>query len=103
MRNRIRGDSDKRVAGVIADNYELLLVRCGRAFRRGPFQLEDVVHETFLFVSTDPAAQAIPDKKALLDYFVYRFRMIAFQIMKDHRKMLRYADDKKTKKTDEEY
>lgn len=103
MRNRIKGDCDNRVAGVIADNYELLLARCGRAFRRGPFQLEDVVHETFVFVTTDPAAQEMRNKEVLLDYFVYRFRMIAFQIMKDHRKMLRYADDKKTKKTDEEY
>lgn len=103
MRNRIRGIYDERIAKVLADNYGVLLSRCGRAFRHGPFLLEDIVHETFLFVTTDPAAQTMLNKKALLDYFVYRFRMIAFQTVKDNRKMLRYADDKKIKKTNEEY
>lgn len=102
MRNRIRGPRNERVAQIISENYQLLLIRCARAFRRGPYSLEDVVQETAIYVMTDPRAATIVNDGEVVEYFVYKFKMVAFQTMKDHRKMLRYADDKKIKKTESE-
>ncbi len=100
MRNRIRGPRNERVAQIISENYQLLRVRCARAFRRGPYSLEDVIQETVIYVITDPQAAAIGDDNDVIDYFVFKFKMVAFQTMRDNRKMLRYADDKKVKKAE---
>lgn len=102
MRNRNRDKYNERIARIIAANYDLLHIRCARAFRCGPFLLDDVIQETSLYVMTDPRAANITADADVVDYFVYKFRMIAFQTMKNNRKMLRYADDQKIKKTESE-
>nr|DAE37658.1 MAG TPA: hypothetical protein [Caudoviricetes sp.] len=91
---------DARVASTLAAHHDELRRRCRRHFRRGALQFEDIMQETMLFVMCDSRAALITGTAALLDYFVYKFRMIMFQTMKRNRKMMTYADNQKTTQTE---
>lgn len=83
------------VAATLAAHHDELRRRCRRHFRRCALQFEDLMQETMLFVMCDCRAASLAGKAALLDYFVYKFKMIVFQAMKRNRKMMTYADNQK--------
>lgn len=97
---RIDRSYDSRVAAALAENYGELRRRCRRNFRRGEAEFEDVMQETLLFVMCDARAAALAGTPELLDYCVYKFRMMAFQTVKRNRRMASYADSLRNARTE---
>jgi hypothetical protein len=89
------------IADMIAQHYNLLHEACGipvscSGSRGSPGQhnKEDVFSETMLYVIYDADALLCTDPDAFVKHFVYRFRMIAYQITQDLKmlKEIPYAD-----------
>ena len=97
MRNHIRGASDHNVMNIIAAHYNELTERCGRLYRGGTIELCYVIHETILYVSTMPESREAQNVPALLDLFVYKFRMIAFETVRATPRTVVYLDSVKAK------
>lgn len=91
---------DSGVAAILAANYDILQRRCRRLFRRGALDFEDVMQDTMLFVMCDTRAASIATTEELLEYYVYKFRMMVFQTIKRNRRMAAYADGLKNSLTE---
>lgn len=96
MRKTRKGKADDKVMSMIAHNYRRLKQLCG--YRDSGLycskSYEDLFQDTVLFVSQDDKASALSSEKELIDYFCYRFRMIAYQAINDQKllKEITYAD-----------
>ena len=97
MAGFIRGASDPRVMAIIAAHYNELTERCRRLYRGGDIELCDVMHDAIMYVSTIPESKEKQTPSELLDFFVYKFRMIAFGAMKRKSRTVVYLDSIKAK------
>ena len=104
MRNRCRGKYRPKVASAIDRNYGLLLRLCAvnRARDYGPVNDMDIFQETVLFVTHDDRCRDLRTDDEIVRHFVYRYRMVHYQTIKDEsqHKTIRYADAQKTPQTD---
>ena len=90
MRNRCRGKYSPAVASVIVRNYSRLMERlCA-----GAMDDADIMQETFLHVTHDPQCTAMKNEAEILARFVFRYRLVRFQTLRDEaqRKTIPYAD-----------
>jgi hypothetical protein len=62
----------------------------------------DIFQETVLFVTHDDRCRDLRTDDEIVRHFVYRYRMVHYQTIKDEsqHKTIRYADDQKTPQTD---
>jgi hypothetical protein len=106
MRKRlIRGkNADRDVMLSIALMYDRLKERCAsRVSQQYSYMLDDIFHDTVIYIAHDKLATGMKTDKELMLHFIYRFRMIAFQTIKDIQQLkeINYADNKQTKEEEE--
>ena len=92
MRNRCRGKYSPAVASVIVRNYSRLMERLCAS--QGAMDDADIMQETFLHVTHDPQCTAMKNEAEILARFVFRYRLVRFQTLRDEaqRKTIPYAD-----------
>lgn len=106
MRNRYKKSKHyPQVAESIGRNYERLYALCCHG-KHGYFDsrnYDDIFQDTVLYVCQDTSAKEIHSDADLITHFVYRFRMIEFQIMQDAKQLKEkpYADYLQAKETTE--
>ncbi|MDR1883005.1 MAG: hypothetical protein LBR26_09545 [Prevotella sp.] len=106
MRKRkTRGKPNKTVLASIGRLYDKLREQCRDHIPAHYMSLfDDIFHDTILFVIHNNASVNKTTDALLIKHFNYRFRMIAFQTIKDIQQLKenRYADNKQDKETTEE-
>ena len=106
-RNRYRKNkASAYVARIIGEHYaELRSLLCRGDY--GDFlsrSYEDIFSDTVVFVIQDREAAVLHTDKEIIDHFIYRYRMIEYQTIKDSQqiKEIPYADYLQTQKKQEE-
>lgn len=92
-----RGANDPKVMRTIAAHYAELRERCRRLYKSGVIELDDVMQDTALYLSTMQESKETQSVVELLDLFVHKFRMFAFQTVKRTRRTVVYLDSIKAK------
>lgn len=102
MRNRLKNRVFSTVTQRIGRLYDKLYSLCCRSpgGLYGGYSHEDIFHDTICYMIQDGKANKITNDEEFIKYFVYRHRMISFQIIKDAEqlKQIEYADHIQAKK-----
>ena len=103
MRKLKTGKVNKKALDVIAKNYNRLYAMCNIS-DRGCYcskSYEDIFQETILYVVHDKESFTKQTEKELIDYFLYKFKMIEFQTINDNKmlKEVKYAEYLQAKET----
>lgn len=103
MRKLKTGKVNKRALDIIGKNYNKLRAMCNIS-DRGCYcskSYEDIFQETILYVVHDKESFAKQTEKELIEYFLYKFKMIEFQTINDDKmlKEVKYAEYLQTKET----
>lgn len=106
MRNRYkRTKYYTSVSEAVGRNYEKLRILCYKGSHGfySSRSYEDIFQDTVLYVIQDVAALSKTDSE-LIEHFMYRYRMIEYQTIKDSQqiKTIPYADYIQTQKDTEE-
>ncbi|MBT9871983.1 hypothetical protein GPL06_03960 [Bacteroides salyersiae] len=106
MRNRYKkAKYYASVSEAIGRNYKKLRALCYKGSRGfyGSRSYEDIFQDTVLYVIQDVGALGKTDSE-LIEYFMYRYRMIEYQTIKDSQQIntTPYADYIQTQKGTEE-
>lgn len=107
MRDRYKkSDFYPEVAESVGRNYHKLRALCFRQSQacfdsRG---YDDIFQNTVLYVIQDPESLGCKTDGALIEHFLYRYRMIEFQTVNDAQqlKKVTYADYLQTRKEEDE-
>lgn len=84
-RSRKQKQTNPRAMEFIERNYPTLAARCaGLRISAGSMDIEDMLHETILFVLTDVRFDQVHSDEEFIRYFMWRLRMIAFQTRQDN-------------------
>lgn len=105
MRKRSRKQTNQKAMEFIERNYPILVARCaGMRISAASMDIEDVLHETILFVLADDRFEQVHSDEEFVRYFMWRLRMIAFQTKQDHKQETKeqYAYYTETKKETDE-
>lgn len=103
MRKLKTGKVNKKALDIIGKNYNKLRAKCNIS-DRGCYcskSYEDIFQETILYVVHDKESFAKQTEKELIEYFLYKFKMIEFQTINDDKmlKEVKYAEYLQTKET----
>lgn len=103
MRKLKTGKVNKRALDIIGKNYNKLRAMCNIS-DRGCYcskSYEDIFQETILYVVHDKESFAKQTEKELIEYFLYKFKMIEFQTINDDKmlKEVKYAEYLQAKET----
>lgn len=94
----VKADVDQHVMECLGMHYTELRARCRQDWQLGNMTRSwcDVFHDTFIYVAQDVEAKTKTEEE-LLEHFMYRFRLLKFQAMKEQQteKVKLYADHKK--------
>lgn len=86
MRKRSRKQTNQKAMEFIERNYPILVARCaGMRISAASMDIEDVLHETILFVLADDRFEQVHSDEEFIRYFMWRLRMIVFQTVQDHK------------------
>ncbi len=105
MRKRCRKQTSRKAMELVERNYPILAARCaGKRIAAVSMDIEDVLHETILFVLSDDRFEQVHSDEEFVRYFMWRLRMIAFQTVQDHKQETKeqYAYYTETKKKTDE-
>ncbi|MDR2039216.1 MAG: hypothetical protein LBQ60_14940 [Bacteroidales bacterium] len=89
----------------IGKQYDILRLSCIIHVQPNcQYLFNDIFHDTIIYVSCENLQEPEITDEKLLRHFVYRFKMIAFQTIKNlqQKKETAYADNKQTEKEEEQ-